>query len=219
MTAGGPIATELRQLGTKMTVSFFRFAGERVFAAGLLIALSPLIALLALLVKLDSKGPVFLRQERIGLHEKPFFMFKIRSMHSGAGELHQKLLTRHFAETGSFLLHMPNDQRVTRVGRIIRKTSLDELPQLLNVLGGTMSLVGPRPMLPSEATKLSDEQKRRFSVLPGVTGLAQVSGRSSLGSERYVALDLEYIDGYSALLYWRILFRTPVAVVTTRGAV
>lgn len=146
-------------------------------------------------------------------------MFKFRTMHVGAERKHEELVTSQLANGGSFLIHQPEDPRATAIGKVLRKLSLDELPQLFNVIQGTMSLVGPRPMMPNELDYLSTEQLRRFSVLPGVTGLAQINGRSLLSSEDYVGYDIKLIDGYSKSLYWRILLRTPLSILSTHGAV
>ncbi len=184
----------------------------------MMLAFFPLFIIVALVVKLDGRGPIIFRQVRIGLDEKPFIMFKFRTMNVGAEEDHQELVAQQMSNGGSFLLHRPFDPRTTRVGRVLRKLSLDELPQFVNVVNGSMSLVGPRPMMPEEVDNLTTPQLRRFSIPPGITGWAQVNGRGSLGANRYIAHDLYYIDNYSPGLYWLILLRTPLSILNARGA-
>lgn len=163
-----------------------------------LIILSPLFLLLAIIIKIeDPKGPVFFKQQRVGKNEKTFYMYKFRSMVHNAEELLGQLLTQN--EVSGAMFKMKNDPRVTKIGRFIRKTSLDELPQLWNVVRGDMSLVGPRPPLPREVEEYSLYDKQRLHVTPGCTGLWQVSGRNSVGFEEMVELDLEYIRNRK---YW-----------------
>lgn len=172
-----------------------------------LILLFPLFLLIAILIKLeDPKGPIFFRQLRVGENEKTFYMFKFRSMVYNAEELLEQLLAQN--EVSGAMFKMKNDPRVTKIGRFIRKTSLDELPQLWNVLKGEMSMVGPRPPLPREVAEYSLYDKQRLHVTPGCTGLWQVSGRSHVGFEEMVEMDLEYIR---CRKYWydiKIIFRT-----------
>lgn len=157
-----------------------------------LILLFPLFLLIAILIKLeDPKGPIFFRQLRVGENEKTFYMYKFRSMVYNAEELLEQLLAQN--EVSGAMFKMKNDPRVTKIGRFIRKTSLDELPQLWNVLKGEMSMVGPRPPLPREVAEYSLYDKQRLHVTPGCTGLWQVSGRNSVGFEEMVEMDLEYI--------------------------
>ncbi len=176
----------------------------------------PAMALVALAIKLDSKGPVFFQQERVGRCGKTFSCFKFRSMKIDAEEIKKQLLQENEA-TGP-VFKMKRDPRITRVGRIIRKLSLDELPQLFNVLLGDMSLVGPRPPIPSEVVQYEDWQYGRLATIPGVTGLQQVSGRSDLDFDRWVELDLEYIRNQSVKEDINILLKTIPAVVTGKGA-
>jgi exopolysaccharide biosynthesis polyprenyl glycosylphosphotransferase len=175
-----------------------------------------LFPLVALVIKLESRGPVFFAQERVGLHRRRFRMLKFRSMVANAEELKAKLADANEADGPVF--KMKNDPRMTRVGRFIRKTSIDELPQFLNVFLGHMSLVGPRPPVPSEVEKYTWDQRRRLSVRPGITGLQQVSGRSDLTFEQWVELDLHYIDNWSPMEDIRILLHTFEAVFLARGA-
>jgi exopolysaccharide biosynthesis polyprenyl glycosylphosphotransferase len=189
-----------------------------IAAAGLgLLILSPLLVPIAILIKVTSPGPVIFSQERYGLNKRRFRMFKFRTMVVNAEALQPSLESRNEATGPVFKIR--NDPRVTRVGSILRKTSLDELPQLVNVLRGDMSLVGPRPLPPRDVHRFSESWlMRRFSVPPGVTGLWQVSGRSDLPFSRWVALDLEYIDGWSLGLDFMILAKTLPAVLKGRGA-
>ena len=177
------------------------------------IVLSPLLAFLAISVRLSSEGPVFFRQTRIGIRGKEFTMIKFRSMVVNAEELLEKLAEERRDAGNEVLFKMQNDPRVTPIGRIMRKFSLDELPQLFNVIGGSMSLVGPRPPLPSEVAQYADHVHRRFIVKPGITGLWQVSGRSTLSWEDTVRLDLSYVENWSLLSDIVILLKTGKAAL------
>lgn len=187
---------------------------DRVGAVLLLIMLSPLLAGLALAVRAESRGPVLFRQVRVGKDGREFVIVKFRTMHTDAEARLAEL--RHLNEVDGALFKLRNDPRVTRVGRLLRKFSLDELPQLLNVLGGSMSLVGPRPPLPEEVAVYPDDARRRLAVRPGMTGLWQVSGRSDLSWDEAVRLDLQYVENWSLSLDLVIMLRTLSAV--TRGA-
>lgn len=181
-----------------------------------LLVISPLLALIAVLIKIDDRGPVIFKQTRIGIDGKPFTMLKFRSMCTDA---EQKLATLKAQNEGAGpLFKIENDPRVTRMGRILRKYSLDELPQLFNVLAGAMSLVGPRPPLKSEVDEYADPVRRRLKVIPGLTGLWQVSGRSLLSWEESVRLDLRYVENWSIGMDLSILFKTAYAVLAKRGA-
>jgi len=187
-------------------------------AVSLLIISAPLLAAIAILIRLDSRGPVFFTQERVGYNKRRFRMIKFRTMVVDAEARLKEI--EHLNEKEGPIFKIRQDPRITRVGRILRKFSLDELPQLLNVLLGDMSLVGPRPLSTRDASKLEESwQKRRFSVRPGMTCLWQISGRSNLSFEEWVALDLKYIDSWSLQLDWLILLKTIPAVLTARGAV
>jgi exopolysaccharide biosynthesis polyprenyl glycosylphosphotransferase len=181
------------------------------------IVLSPLLAFLAMTIGLSSDGPVLFRQTRIGRGGREFTMLKFRSMVTNAEELLETLQRdreAHGIDSGNeVLFKMKNDPRVTPIGRIMRKYSLDELPQLFNVIGGSMSLVGPRPPLPSEVAKYATHVHRRFLVKPGITGLWQVSGRSTLSWEETVRLDLSYVENWSLLGDIAILAKTAKAAV------
>lgn len=175
-----------------------------------------LFPLVAVLIKLDSKGPVFFAQERVGLNQRRFKMLKFRSMVADAEKLKQQLAAQNEADGPVF--KMRRDPRMTRAGRVLRKFSIDELPQFVNVFMGHMSLVGPRPPVPKEVEQYTWDQRRRLSVRPGITGLQQVSGRSDLTFDEWVELDLAYIDNWSLAEDFRILFRTFQVVVLARGA-
>lgn len=172
-----------------------------------LISLSFVFAIIAILIKLeDPKGKVFFKQIRIGKDGKEFFMYKFRSMVADAEEKLHQLLVHNEIEGAMF--KMKEDPRITKVGRFIRKTSVDELPQLFNVLKGEMSLVGPRPPLPREVDEYTDYEKQRLTAVPGCTGLWQVSGRSSIGFKEMVDLDLMYIQKKSILFDMKIILKT-----------
>lgn len=172
-----------------------------------LILLSPLFVIIAILIKLeDPKGSVLFYQTRIGKNEKPFRMYKFRSMVSNAEEKLKELLAQNEIEGAMF--KMKNDPRITKIGKFIRKTSIDELPQLINVLRGEMSLVGPRPPLVREVAEYTDYDKLRLTVKPGCTGLWQVSGRNELSFKEMVELDLRYIQNRSVGFDLKIIFKT-----------
>ncbi|MEU8540459.1 sugar transferase [Streptomyces sp. NPDC048717] len=190
---------------------------ERLIAALLLLLLSPLMGAVALAVRLGSRGPTLFRQVRVGLHGKPFTMLKFRTMRTDAEERRAELAHANHNSDG-LLFKVRDDPRITRVGATLRRYSLDELPQLLNVLTGRMSLIGPRPPLPEEVAGYSHEVRRRLLVKPGLTGLWQVSGRSDLPWDEAVRLDLAYVDNWSLGLDTVILLRTGPAVVRGTGA-
>jgi lipopolysaccharide/colanic/teichoic acid biosynthesis glycosyltransferase len=180
--------------------------------------LLPLFAAIAIAVKVTSEGPVLFVQERYGYRRRTFHMFKFRSMVKNAPDLLKDLEEHN--EAGGPIFKMRSDPRITRVGRFLRASSLDELPQLLNVLLGHMSLVGPRPMSVRDVSLFSEATlMRRFTVKPGITGLWQVSGRSSLSFDQWMKLDFSYIDDWSLGLDFQILARTVRAVVKRTGAV
>ncbi len=181
-----------------------------------LLLLWPVFAMIALLIRLDSPGPVLFKQPRVGKDGEEFWFYKFRSMVSDAEALRHLLEMQN--ERSGPVFKMKNDPRITRVGRVLRKFSLDELPQLINVLQGDMSLVGPRPALPKETALYTARQRQRLLCLPGVTGLWQVSGRASLSFERSIELDLCYIERQSVGLYFRILLLTVPAVLRAEGA-
>lgn len=189
---------------------------DRLVAAVALLLVLPLCLVIAVLVKLDSPGPVLFRQTRVGLHGREFSVLKFRTMLDGAHAMRDMLADRN--EHDGLLFKIRNDPRVTRVGRWLRKWSLDELPQLVNVLLGQMSLVGPRPPLPEEVARYDGDIARRLLVKPGITGLWQVSGRSDLSWEDGIRLDLYYVENWSLTVDLVILWKTIGAVVRRRGA-
>jgi exopolysaccharide biosynthesis polyprenyl glycosylphosphotransferase len=181
-----------------------------------LMLLSPLMAIIAVLVKTTSRGPILFRQVRVGQHGRPFHMLKFRSMIANAEELKAKLMARN--EQAGPVFKMTRDPRITRVGRFIRKYSIDELPQLLNVLRGEMSIVGPRPPVPSEVVRYEAWQRRRLSVRPGLTCVWQVSGRNEISFEEWMYLDMQYIDHWSLAQDFQLILKTVPVVLSGRGA-
>jgi len=196
----------------------FKGLFDRGVAAVSLVLLSPLFLVLAIAVRLDSKGPAFFRQERVGRAGRTFTMLKFRSMTIDAEDRLDEIKQDNVHGEDGPMLKVVNDPRITRVGHFLRRTSLDELPQLVNVLLGQMSLVGPRPPLPREVAQYENHVQRRLLVKPGLTGLWQVSGRADLSWEDSVRLDLYYVDNWSFLLDIAILVRTVRAVLASRGA-
>lgn len=175
------------------------------------ILLLPFFAIISLIIKFDDpSGPILFKQERVGMNERSFQMYKFRSMHSGAENKIDELL--QFNEVEGAMFKMKNDPRITKFGKFIRKFSIDELPQLFNVIKGEMSLVGPRPPLLRELKEYSYYDKQRLKVKPGITGLWQVSGRSSLSFSQMVALDLKYIKEQSIIKDIKILLLTVVVI-------
>ncbi len=187
-----------------------------VLTSTVLLFFAPLFIIIALAVRLDSPGPVLFVQKRVGRNGKIFPCYKFRSMLVNAEEIRQKLEAQN--ERGGPVFKMKNDPRITRVGKLLRKSSLDELPQLLNVIKGDMSLVGPRPAIPSEVEKYTARERERLLVTPGLTGLWQVSGRASVGFDEMIDMDLEYVQKRSVWFNIVLLAKTIPAVVTARGA-
>jgi lipopolysaccharide/colanic/teichoic acid biosynthesis glycosyltransferase len=181
-----------------------------------LFLLSPILLITALLIKIEDGGPVFFSQPRVGKWGKIFKMYKFRSMVQNADNLKKDLMK--YNEAGGTIFKMKRDPRITRVGRVIRKLSIDEMPQLLNVLKGDMSLVGPRPHPVEEVKTYSAADRRRLEVIPGLTGMAQVSGRSSVKFKDTVRLDVQYIESQSIMGDVKILLKTIPAVLSGRGA-
>jgi lipopolysaccharide/colanic/teichoic acid biosynthesis glycosyltransferase len=186
-----------------------------ILASIAIIILAPLIVLLALLVRLTSPGPAFFRQERLGFHARPFTLLKLRSMYANNDDrIHREFVTSLLsgddtpAPQADGIYKIQKDPRITTIGAWLRKTSLDELPQLFNVLGGSMSLVGPRPVLTWEADMFCEADRKRFDVKPGITGLWQVSGRNNLSFREALELDVEYARRHRLALDLLILLRT-----------
>jgi len=190
---------------------------DSILATLALVLLAPLFLIIAILIKIDSRGPIFYGSRRIGRRKEFLMVLKFRSMVHNADELKDELSEQSHREDGP-LFKMKNDPRVTRSGKFLRRWSLDELPQLMNVLKGELSLVGPRPHLPEEVDSYTDFQKRVFTVKPGITGLAQISGRSDLPFDEEVRLDLQYIEEWSPWLDLWIMWRTVGVVLRGEGA-
>ena len=195
-------------------------AAKRVFdvvvASAALVLLAPVLAAVAVAIKLDSPGPVFFRQRRVGRDDKPFTMLKFRSMYQDADIQQAELEDLNEADGAIFKIR--DDPRITPIGHILRRFSIDELPQLWNVLRGEMSLVGPRPLPLRDFELLDSWHRGRYRVLPGITGLWQVSGRSELDFDDLVRLDFYYVENWSIWLDIEIIARTPLAVLRGRGA-
>ena len=181
-----------------------------IFSAFILVFFLPLFVIIALLIKLSSRGPIFFLQERIGKNNIPFKCIKFRTMYPEAKDILQNLLKKDYKIKREFeLTHkIKNDPRITTVGKFLRKTSLDELPQFINVLRNEMSVVGPRPIVKAEKKKYGKNFKKVLSIKPGITGLWQVSGRNNLTYKKRVILDLNYAKNYTFLMDMRILIRT-----------
>jgi lipopolysaccharide/colanic/teichoic acid biosynthesis glycosyltransferase len=178
--------------------------------------LSPILVPVALLIKLDSSGPALFKQARVGKDGHEFTVFKFRTMVQGAENAQEQL--RANSQAGDPWFKMRDDPRRTRMGKFLRRSSVDELPQLLNVLRGEMSLIGPRPGMPVEVAKYQPWHMKRLQASPGMTGLWQVSGRSELTFDEMVLLDLYYIENWSLILDFKIMLRTIPALLSARGA-
>ncbi|MGW0901316.1 sugar transferase, partial [Streptomyces goshikiensis] len=189
---------------------------DRVGSGLGLLALSPFFLAVVLAIRFSSRGPAFYSQRRVGRDGVPFVMWKFRTMVVDADKLKAELSGAN--ENDGLMFKMRRDPRVTRVGRLLRRTSMDELPQLVNVLTGSMSLVGPRPPLPEEVAQYDEVELRRLTVRPGMTGLWQISGRSDLSWDETIQLDLQYVDNWSFTSDVDVMGRTLRAVVDGRGA-
>ena len=209
-------AVELYEKAVALGNSTGIFTFDIVFSIFLLTVLSPIMLIIALIIKLTSKGPIMFKQNRSGLNGRQFTLYKFRSMIVGAEVKKRELMRAN--EMDGPVFKIKHDPRITTIGRIIRKTSMDELPQLFNVLKGDMSIVGPRPPLPVEVELYQLWQRRRLSLKPGLTCIWQVSGRNNIKFERWMEMDLEYIDNWSLWLDLKILFRTFFVVLTGYGA-
>ena len=194
----------------KNTYKIIKTTFDLFFALIFLIVGSPIFFIIALLIKLSSRGPIFFSQERIGKNKKPFNCIKFRTMHPEADDILENLminnevLRKEFEETHK----LKNDPRITNIGKFLRKTSLDEIPQFLNVIKMEMSIVGPRPIVKKEILKYGKSYKRVISIKPGITGLWQVSGRNNLSYKRRVILDCLYVDNMNPIIDLRIIIRT-----------
>lgn len=200
----------------RLTYALKRFF-DIVLSLLALIVLAPLFLLIAVIIKMTSRGPVFFVQERVGYYGRSFLFYKFRSMYVDAEARKRALMELNESKDG-VIFKMKNDPRITPVGRILRKTSMDELPQLLNVLLGDMSLVGPRPPLPAEVQQYSLDDRKRLNVKPGITCIWQVSGRSDIPFKKQVELDKEYIQSQSLWNDLIVLLRTIPAILSGRGA-
>ena len=193
-----------------------------LLATLLLVALSPLLLVIALAIRLDTPGPILFRQRRVGRDRRRFTVLKFRTMHDGVSPAAHRLyiakLANGDADADTGLKKLTGDARVTRVGTLLRRTSLDELPQLINVVRGEMAIIGPRPALEYELEHYEPEHYARFDVRPGLTGLWQVSGRSTIGFIGMLELDAQYARTCSARLDAKILLRTPLALVRGHAA-
>jgi exopolysaccharide biosynthesis polyprenyl glycosylphosphotransferase len=226
LSGGGPLrgSTLIRYHGKRIAwtvvvgaTKALKRAMDMVFAAAFLIALSPIFLTVAALIRLESPGGALFRQKRIGKWGRTFTMYKFRSMYADAEARKADLLHENEMQ-GGVIFKVKNDPRITKMGRFIRKTSIDELPQLWNVFKGDMSLVGPRPPVPQEVAEYSLSDRRRLDATPGITCVWQVSGRSEISFRDQVALDVAYIENQS---FWgdvRILLQTIPAVLLGRGA-
>ena len=215
VSRGWTAALEIR---TRRTRALAKSVIDRVLGSVLLAIAAPILAIASMAIRLDSPGPAVYTQTRVGLNGRRFTLYKLRSMYSDADERRATLVKRGGDSGNTVLFKDSNDPRITRVGGFIRRFSIDELPQLLNVVLGDMSLVGPRPALPEEVAKYDVEADRRLLVKPGLTGLWQVSGRSDLSWESTVALDQHYVDNRGARLDSKIFSKTFQAVFGGRGA-
>ena len=208
-----------KQIQTNNNKHYLRSKRMLDFVLSLLaiIILSPLFVLIAFIIKVeDRKGPVFFKQIRVGKDGKEFYIYKFRSMVTNAEEL--KVLLCNQNEATGPVFKMKKDPRVTKFGRFLRRTSLDELPQLLNVLKGDMSLVGPRPPLPDEVKKYNSYERQRLSVTPGLTCYWQVSGRSNIGFNQWVELDLKYIEERNFWIDIKLIFKTIFVLFGSKDA-
>jgi len=198
------------QLGVKRAIDI-------VGAAALLILLAPLLVLAAIAIRFDSAGPICFNRTRSGKDGAPFTMYKLRTMHTDAEARLAEL--QHLNAGGVYMIKIQDDPRITRVGRFLRASSVDELPQLINVLKGEMSLIGPRPQSPNEVALYTDEQRRRLVVRPGITGLWQVRDRHNPSFERWMLWDFTYIDNWSLWLDLTIALRTLAMIVVDIGRI
>ncbi len=211
------VDTSTSAAGAKRASRVAKATLDVVLAAILLVLATPLLLMLVIAVRLDSPGPAVFRQVRVGKDGRRFTVLKLRTMVSDAEDLKATLLVANECD-GGVLFKIRHDPRVTRLGALLRRSSLDELPQLVNVVRGEMSLVGPRPSLPDEVVLMDEAAMRRFAVRPGMTGLWQVSGRSNLAWHEAKALDTYYADNWSVSGDLLILLRTAKAVLSAEGA-
>ena len=200
----------------RRSFEFLKRATDILIASLILLLLLPVIPIIVLLIKLDSPGPILFKQKRVGKNGREFDFYKFRSMHVGAENVIASL--RPLSGVDGPVFKLKEDPRVTGPGRFLRRSSLDELPQLLNVLKGDMSIVGPRPNLPSEVSQYLPWQRRRLDVTPGITCYWQIAGRSHIGFQEWMRLDLEYIRNRSLVTDVKIMLKTIPAVIARKGA-
>ncbi|MEO2679656.1 sugar transferase [Clostridium butyricum] len=191
---------------SRNTYEFLKRLMDIICSMSALIVLAPILIVVAILIKIESKGPVIFSQERVGINNKKFKMYKFRSMVVNAEDMKEKLEKQN--ERKGPMFKIKNDPRITTIGRFIRKTSIDELPQLINILKGEMSIVGPRPSLPKEVIQFEPWMLERLKVKPGLTCYWQVSGRSSIGFEEWMELDCKYVKDRSILVDLKLIFKT-----------
>ncbi len=213
---GGVPLISVQEIAFSRTARLFKRVVDILGSLVALIVAAPLLAIIAIAIKLDSPGPVLFRQERVGYNDRRFYILKFRSMRKGAEEEIEQL--RELNEADGPIFKMRDDPRLTRVGKILRRTSLDEWPQFINVLRGEMSLVGPRPPIPAEVEQYQAWHKKRLSAPQGLTGLWQVSGRSRLAFDEMVLLDIYYIEHWSPWLDFSIILRTIPTAFRGEGA-
>lgn len=216
MTAEGQIIIDQKKIESKKGYHFIKRTFDIIFSAIGLVVLSSLMAVIAYKIKKEDGGSVFYKQVRVGKNGRRFEMYKFRSMVTNADQLLKKLKDQN--EVSGAMFKMKHDPRITKIGHFIREHSLDELPQLVNVLKGDMSLVGPRPPLPSEVEKYTKYDMQRLYVLPGCTGLWQATERNNVGFNEMVMLDLEYIRNASLMYDFRIIWKTIVIMFKPNGS-
>lgn len=205
----GQLERKKFQLGVKRTFDF-------LFSTLLLIILSPLFLIIMIWIKLDSKGEAVFKQTRVGVKGEPFTIYKFRTMIKNADKMFNKEVNRE--NLGNLVFQEKDDPRITRSGRFLRKTSLDELPQLLNIIKGDMSIIGPRPEISDIADLYTEEESIRLLMKPGVSGLAQVNGRGDLELSETIKYDIKYVTGFSLWMDFKILLKTVKVVIMREGA-
>lgn len=187
-----------------------------IFSSVVLILFLPFLIIIAILIKLDSKGPVFFKQKRVGKDNKIFNIYKFRTLYNSSKNLH--IDTRRIKNIDNFIFLSPPKDEITRIGNFLRSTSLNEFPQFINVLKGEMSVVGPRPEVPEIVNLYPEKYRKRLTIKPGITGLAQIKGKRSLNQKEIISYDLEYIKNYSMLLDLKIIMKTIKVVLSKKGA-